>query len=304
MNVNNKLLLLALAGAITQSVCTAAFADDGKKDFILPEIKDIIVEQQDIYTISPGSGDNYSSNSAGSHPVSVTIWVNHSNNTYAIGDQVVIHAKAKRDGYLTLLDVGTSGKIRQLFPNKHQQNNYLKKGDVIRIPAKRANFRYMVTGPTGKELIKAFMTTRQGSIYGRSADTFNDDIYPLTSLSSKALRKDIVTELNTTHQGSWGEYSKVITIVSASPQQQTSNLSLSPSNMPAAMQAERALKLNRAQLRDIQRYLRQTGYYNGSIDGVIGKRTRQAVAALQRAVNLPVSGYIDTATFTHIMDNQ
>ncbi len=302
MNINKKLLLLALLGTVTQGVCTAAFADGNKKDFTLPEAKDIIVEQQDIYTISPGNGNNSSNNSMGAASASVTIWVNHNNNTYAIGDQVVINAKAKRDGYLTLIDVGTSGKIRQLFPNKHQQNNYLKKGDIIRIPAKKANFRYTVTGPTGTELIKAFITTKQGSIYGKSANTFNNDIYPLTSLTSKALRKDIITELNTNHQGGWGEYNKVIRIVSAS-QQQTVNLppSSPPSAVSVAMQAERTLKLNRAQIRDIQRHLRQAGYYNGSIDGVIGKRTRQAIATWQQAANLPVSGYIDAATFTHVM---
>lgn len=302
MNVNKKLLLLALTGAIAQSVCTTALADGVAKDFSLPEAKDIIVEQQDIYTISPGVNNNNQSNSSANNAMSaaVTIWVNHKNNTYAIGDQVIINAKAKRDGYLTLIDVGTSGKIRQLFPNKHQSNNFLKKGDVIQIPAKKANFRYTVTGPTGTELIKAFMTTKQGSIYGKSANSFNNDIYPLTNLTSQALRKDIVTELNTHHQGGWGEYNKVIRIVSAG---QSSTPAPQQNNASAAMQAERALKLNRAQLRDIQRHLREAGYYNGSIDGVIGKRTRQAIRAWQQAANLTVSGYIDAQTFTSIMEN-
>lgn len=302
MNVNKKLLSLVLTGVMAQSVCATALADGVAKDFSLPEAKDIIVEQQDIYTISPGVDNNNQSADSTNNaiPAAVTIWVNHKNNTYAIGDQVIINAKAKRDGYLTLIDVGTSGKIRQLFPNKHQSNNFLKKGDIIQVPAKKANFRYTVTGPTGTELIKAIMTTEQGNIYGKSSNSFNNDIYPLTSLTSKALRKDIVTELNTNHQGGWSEYNKVIRIVSAV---QSSAPAPQQNHASNAMQAERTLKLNRVQLRDIQRHLREAGYYNGSIDGVIGQRTRQAIRAWQKAAKLTVSGYIDAQTFTSIMGN-
>lgn len=262
------------------------------------EYKDILIEQQDIYTISPGNGQSNqsSSQSAASANPPVSIWVNHKNNTYAFGDQIVISAKAKSDGYLTIIDVGTSGKIRQLFPNKYQRDNRVRKGDVIKIPADNANYRYTVTGPAGTELIKAFLTENQANIYGKAESSFNDDLFPLTSTNSKSLRKDIITQLNNNSTGRWGVYNKVIRIIASSG----SNTGQSQSQAQAA-QAERALHLNSAQIRDIQRYLRKEGYYKGKIDGAIGKQTRTAIRNWQRAMGMNATGYIDAASFTAIM---
>jgi peptidoglycan hydrolase-like protein with peptidoglycan-binding domain len=46
----------------------------------------------------------------------------------------------------------------------------------------------------------------------------------------------------------------------------------------------------------IQTALTQAGYYSGPIDGVYGPTTVDAVKALQKANNLPVTGYVDQAT--------
>lgn len=43
----------------------------------------------------------------------------------------------------------------------------------------------------------------------------------------------------------------------------------------------------------VQQRLAQAGYYRGSIDGVIGDRTRSAIRAYERASGLPVDGRID-----------
>ena len=46
----------------------------------------------------------------------------------------------------------------------------------------------------------------------------------------------------------------------------------------------------------IQQALTQAGYFSGPIDGVYGPTTVDAVKALQKAHNLPVTGYVDQAT--------
>ncbi len=43
----------------------------------------------------------------------------------------------------------------------------------------------------------------------------------------------------------------------------------------------------------VQRRLAHAGYYHGTIDGVIGSGTRQAIRAYERAHGLPVDGRID-----------
>jgi hypothetical protein len=43
----------------------------------------------------------------------------------------------------------------------------------------------------------------------------------------------------------------------------------------------------------VQNELARLGYYNGSIDGIMGPASREAIRSFQRAENLPVTGLID-----------
>jgi localization factor PodJL len=43
----------------------------------------------------------------------------------------------------------------------------------------------------------------------------------------------------------------------------------------------------------VQSELARRGYYSGSVDGVIGPSSRQAIRAFQAAQGLPVTGIID-----------
>lgn len=49
--------------------------------------------------------------------------------------------------------------------------------------------------------------------------------------------------------------------------------------------------------KQIQTALKNAGYYQGSVDGKLGKKTRRAVRAFQRANNLPVDGRVGKATW-------
>jgi peptidoglycan hydrolase-like protein with peptidoglycan-binding domain len=55
----------------------------------------------------------------------------------------------------------------------------------------------------------------------------------------------------------------------------------------------RATRLASLQVRDIQRALLDQGYDPGPIDGVIGKRTRNAIKGFQTDAGLPVTGRAD-----------
>ena len=77
---------------------------------------------------------------------------------YQIGDKVVILFRANRDCYLTLLNVGTSGKLTILFPNALHQDNFIRANQVYRIPDADYGFEYQLQGPTGTETLKAIAT--------------------------------------------------------------------------------------------------------------------------------------------------
>ena len=78
---------------------------------------------------------------------------------YRIGDKVVVHFRSDRDCYLTLFNIGTSGKLTVLFPNYLFQNNFTSANRVYAIPGDEYPFEYELSGPPGVETIKAIATT-------------------------------------------------------------------------------------------------------------------------------------------------
>ena len=190
MNSKPKTLLLAILSAAL-FVPTYVGATGDTRDILItpndgaaPDVeydepeaaintKDLLIEQANLYNISPGNGGRHGQHHGTRQRTSVSLWVNDHDNTYNIGENIIFYAKAKRDGYLTIIDVGTSGKVRQLFPNRYQPE----------------------------------------SIYGNSAKNFNDDIFPGYNADAETLTKDINVELNQSgHHQDWQTYNKVIYI--------------------------------------------------------------------------------------------
>lgn len=55
---------------------------------------------------------------------------------------------------------------------------------------------------------------------------------------------------------------------------------------------------------EVQRGLLQTGNYKGMVDGVVGNRTRQAIASYQRDAGLKVDGEVSTELIEHLRYTQ
>lgn len=53
-------------------------------------------------------------------------------------------------------------------------------------------------------------------------------------------------------------------------------------------------------IRGAQRALAELGYQPGPIDGVVGRRTRDALVRYQRAQRIPVTGYLDAETMVRL----
>lgn len=172
--------------------------------YAAPEIsKNLTVEQRHITSLAAPQTD-----------LKVTAWVDHHDNTYQFGEEVVLSVKTNQDAYITLLDIGTSGKVHIIFPNKYQTDNFLKAGQVVQVPSKNAPFSIKVSAPVGKEVIKIIATTKKGSLI-KDEKTVTAGPYKAIKASAKAFSKDLSVELRQrSEQGEkWAEYTKVITIV-------------------------------------------------------------------------------------------
>jgi len=83
---------------------------------------------------------------------------------YRIGDRIVVYFRSDRDCYLTLFNIGTSGKLTVLFPNYLFQNNFITANKMYAIPGEEYPFEYELSGPPGVEKIKAIATTSKRNL--------------------------------------------------------------------------------------------------------------------------------------------
>lgn len=77
---------------------------------------------------------------------------------YKIGESVRIQFESDEDCYLTLIDLGTSGRVHIIVPNSMNVDNFVKAGRPLYYPGESWNVACIIQGPTGTERIKAFAT--------------------------------------------------------------------------------------------------------------------------------------------------
>ena len=81
--------------------------------------------------------------------------------SYQVSDPVYFTFSADQDCYVAIVDIGTSGKMTLLFPNKWHRDNKIEKGKSYRIPPEESNFTYKLAGPPGTENIKVIASVNQ-----------------------------------------------------------------------------------------------------------------------------------------------
>ncbi|GGE24659.1 hypothetical protein GCM10011390_50120 [Aureimonas endophytica] len=84
--------------------------------------------------------------------------------TYALGEKVRLGVKTNEDAYVTVFNIGPTGKVTQLFPNAYQRNNAVRAGEVLEIPAASSGASITVSEPVGGELIKIIATSSSAPI--------------------------------------------------------------------------------------------------------------------------------------------
>ncbi|MEW6347755.1 MAG: caspase family protein [Thermodesulfobacteriota bacterium] len=85
------------------------------------------------------------------------------------GDTVKVEFQADQDCYLTLMDVGTSGKITRLWPNKFSGPDSRVKGrQRYSFPGAQDKFVFRVSGPQGLERIVAVGANKRDLIIRES----------------------------------------------------------------------------------------------------------------------------------------
>ena len=91
-------------------------------------------------------------------PFGVRLTMEGGKTDFGIGEKVSFHATSDRDGYLTLVDLGTDGKVVMLFPNAYQPATRIRAGQTLSFPTEEMGFELQVFPPVGRGMVRAFVT--------------------------------------------------------------------------------------------------------------------------------------------------
>ena len=77
---------------------------------------------------------------------------------YNIGDKIAACFESTEDAYVYIFNIGPTGDIIPLLPNRLCKDNYVKAGMTYKFPSDIADFDWELQEPVGTEIIKVFAT--------------------------------------------------------------------------------------------------------------------------------------------------
>jgi hypothetical protein len=181
-------LVLAILGLA--AAAPAAYAES-QEDMA----RDLVPSQKPMYQLGHGGGDH-----------AVDAWVDNPDLVYRIGQHLKVYVRPKQTSYITVLNVGSSGRVSVIFPNYYQREAKVYAGQTVAIPADTAGWRIDVAGPPGVEVIKIIATRERLDLaeLKRLGDSSADS--PILSLdrSADAVARDLVPQLKQPSGGGLG----------------------------------------------------------------------------------------------------
>lgn len=173
--------------------------------------RDLTVVQQNIYSTGPTQASSTSGAA-----LKVMSWVDRSNATYAVGEPVRLFVRTNKDAYVTVLNVGASGRTTVLFPNQYQPNNKVSANRTVEIAPPNSVARITVGGPVGSELIKVVASTNSKPVLSpqQMADA---GAFRTFGGAPDELARDLTVTANQSPQGV-SAVNKIIRTVAAGPQ--------------------------------------------------------------------------------------
>jgi uncharacterized protein DUF4384 len=175
-----RLLLAVAALTASASLASAETAEEMARD--------LVPAQKPLYELGGLTPE------AGSE---VEAWVDRPERTYAVGQQLKVFVRPRQTSYVTVLNVGTSGRVAVIFPNFHQRDMEVRAGQTVSIPANRADWKIDIAGPPGIEVINVIASRKPLKLPEILRLTSAAPEQPLLSLgrSGEDVARDLVPQI-------------------------------------------------------------------------------------------------------------
>jgi hypothetical protein len=80
--------------------------------------------------------------------------------SFGLGEEIGFTVESERDGFLTLVDLGTDGTVAVLLPNAEMRSVPVRAGRALRYPDPDGALAFVAQEPVGTGLVRAFVTER------------------------------------------------------------------------------------------------------------------------------------------------
>jgi hypothetical protein len=135
---------------------------------------------------------------AGKSTLKADVWVDRRDQTYQLGDSVGIRVRVNEDAYVSIVNVGSSGRAHVIFPNRFEKENRVRAGEVLELPRGK-HYHFKATGQPGTDLIKVVATRKPHRITDDSRLAEAGDYRRYTG-TPEALSRDLGVELKEKHE--------------------------------------------------------------------------------------------------------
>ena len=211
MNISTRLpvpgavFVAAALLTVSQLAAPLASADTGQPAYL----KDLDVRQIPMAKLEPTPASAASSASTG---LSVMTTVDRPDARYRHGDSLELTVDVTEDAYVWVFDTGTSGKVHQIFPNRHETDNFVRAGKPVAIPRDGADYQLLVSHPQGAELLTV-IASKDSTPLAQDLIDKETKAGPFLALRGDAVSvaKDLSISLKKAHPN-WVGHHKVIHI--------------------------------------------------------------------------------------------
>src|SRR6056297_1424777 len=101
---------------------------------------------------------------------------------YTPGENLSLTFRTNRDAYVVLYDIQPNGQVSIIFPNRYDQNNFVRANTTYYLP--RQGYSFMIDNVSGTEYIQAVASTKQFVHYNQWQMAFNNSVYPPVSMDA------------------------------------------------------------------------------------------------------------------------
>ncbi|MGQ0815928.1 MAG: caspase family protein [Gemmatimonadota bacterium] len=138
------------------------------------------------------------------HPFDIEFQFSNNQKNFRVGDAVEFRATSSRDGYLTIVDLGTDGKVVVIYPSEPGEDNRIRAGQEFILPTGDITFEAQL--PSGRGIVRAFVTEKPLDLQ------FSQGEATQAPLVGKALRKAIGATGSSIPVNNWATASIVYSI--------------------------------------------------------------------------------------------